>query len=183
MLEYLQTLDGAVLLWIQEFARTPLLDPLVKCYTQLGNAGLLWIVLSLAMLCHKSTRKAGAMSLLAMAFGLLCTNVALKHLVARERPWLNVAGLKHLVDERDPLSFPSGHTCAAFACAGVWWRTMPRRWMAAAGLAMAVCMGLSRLYVGVHYPSDVLAGALVGLFCAWLARRVCRQGEEKRVHK
>ena len=74
-----------------------------------------------------------------------------------------------LINEADPNSFPSGHTCAAFAAAMIFWRALPSQWLGVRCLlvVMAVCMGLSRLYVGVHYPSDVLAGALVGSLCAW----------------
>ena len=59
--------------------------------------------------------------------------------------------------------------CAAFAAAGVWFRTLPKTWMRWTALVLAVLMGFSRLYVGVHFPSDVVAGCLVGLLCAWLA--------------
>ncbi len=179
-MDFLLALDGNILLWLQENLRAPLLDPLVSVYTRLGNFGLLWIVLSVLLLCFRPTRRAGVASALAMLLGLLCTNVVLKHLVARPRPWLDVAGLVALVDEPDPNSFPSGHTCAAFAAALAWWRTLPRRWMSVLALAMAVLMGLSRLYVGVHYPSDVLAGFLVGAFCAWLACLLLRRLEERR---
>ncbi len=167
------------MLWIQENLRG-LLDPIVEGYTTLGNTGLMWIVLSLAMLCWKPTRKAGVAALAAMVLGLLCTNVVLKHVVARPRPWLDVAGLVPLIQEPDPNSFPSGHTCAAFAAASPWWRALPRRWMRWTGLVLAVCMGLSRLYVGVHYPSDVIAGALVGLFCGWAAWKLLQLWEERR---
>ena len=70
-------------------------------------------------------------------------------------------------------SFPSGHTCAAFAAGLSWARTLPWRWSRILAVILAVCMGLSRLYVGVHYPSDVIAGALVGAFCAWAAWKGC----------
>ena len=179
MLDTLLSLDGAVLLWIQEFVRCELLTPLLSFYTQLGNAGIVWIVLSVVMLCFRKTRKAGALSLVAMLFGLLCTNVALKHLVARPRPWLTVEGLNFLVVENDPNSFPSGHTCAAFAAAGVWFRTLPKTRMRWTALVLAVLMGFSRLYVGVHFPSDVAVGCLVGLLCAWMAWRIY-QAVEKR---
>ena len=60
MLETLGALEGPVLLWIQEAVRQPWLDPLVEWYTSLGNAGLLWIALSVGMLCYRPTRRAGA---------------------------------------------------------------------------------------------------------------------------
>lgn len=167
MLEWLLEVDGAVLLWIQEQVRCAFLSAWVPLYTHLGDAGLLWIVLSVGMLCHPKTRRAGVLSLLAMLAGLVCTNLVLKPLVSRERPWLVVEGLVYLVEEDDPNSFPSGHTCAAFAAACIWWRTLPKRWMGVAALVMAALMGFSRLYVGVHFPSDVLAGACVGCLCAW----------------
>ena len=169
MLETLAQLEGPFLLWVQQAVRQPWLNPLVEFYTSLGNAGLLWIVLSVGMLCFPKTRKAGILALLAMGLGLLCTNVALKHLVGRTRPWIDVAGLIPLVQEGDPNSFPSGHTCAAFAAGLVWWRALPWQSGRILAVVLAVCMGLSRLYVGVHYPSDVLAGAVVGALCAWAA--------------
>ena len=182
MLQTFQNLDGAVLLAIQGL-RQDWLDPLVEGYTALGNAGMLWIVLAAAMLFWKPTRKAGALAVAAMLLGLLCTNVILKPLVARERPWLHVAGLIPLIAEPDPYSFPSGHTTAAFAAGMTWVRTLPRKWMRGLAVGMAVCMGLSRLYVGVHYPGDVLGGALVGSLCAWAARigyqRFCNRGEDR----
>ena len=156
MLSVLQTLDGGALLWIQENLRG-LLDPIVEGYTTLGNTGLMWIVLSLAMLCWKPTRKAGVAALAAMVLGLLCTNVVLKHVVARPRPWLDVAGLVPLIQEPDPNSFPSGHTCAAFAAAGAWCRTLPRRWMKGLAAALAV-LGYSPAEIAVALKGLDLEG-------------------------
>ncbi|MFR4561746.1 MAG: hypothetical protein ACLT5P_11400 [Flavonifractor plautii] len=75
MLEMIQILDESALLWIQDAVRVPFLDPLVEAFTSLGNTGVMWIVLSLGMLCWKPTRRAGTS--LAMALGMLCTNVVL----------------------------------------------------------------------------------------------------------
>ena len=178
MLELLQTVDGTILLAIQQL-RLELLTPLVKGYTGLGDSGLMWIVLSLAMVCWKPTRKAGVLGLLALALGALCTNMVLKPLVARPRPFLDVVGLVSLIAEPDPHSFPSGHTCAAFAAGMIWARALPKGWMRVLAVVLAVGMGLSRLYVGVHYPSDVLAGAAVGAFSAWFVWRVAQRQEKK----
>lgn len=156
--------------------RGPVQDAAIGFYTNLGNAGMLFIVLALLMLCFKKTRKAGMTALLALAVGFVCTNLILKHLIARSRPWLDVAGLIPLIDESDPNSFPSGHTTCAFAFASALWHTAPRKWMKWSALAAAILMGYSRLHVGVHYPSDVMVGVLIGLFAGWAAWSLCKKG-------
>ena len=183
MLSALAQAEGPSLLWIQETVRCALLDPLMMLYTQLGNAGLLWIVLCVLMLFFPKTRKAGLAGAAALLCSLLCTNVVLKHLVSRTRPWLVVEGLIPLVAEGDPNSFPSGHTSAAFAAAMAWRQMLPEKWMGRTALGMAALMGVSRLYVGVHFPSDVLCGMLVGLFCGWAGCRLYRLWEERRPWK
>lgn len=167
MLDTILQLDGELLVAIQGLHMS-WLDPIVSFYTKLGDAGLLWIALSLAMLFHKPTRKAGVLALCAMILGLIVTNLTIKPLISRPRPWLDWP-IVPLVTEKDPNSFPSGHTCAAFAAAMVWVRTLPQRRDRVIVAVMAVLMGLSRLYVGVHYPTDVLAGAVIGSLCAWAA--------------
>ena len=171
MLDMILHLDGQLLLAIQAL-RVSWLDPLLCVYTKLGDGGILWIALSLAMLLWRPTRKAGALALCAMALGLLVTNITIKPLVERARPWL-VLPITPLVTENDPNSFPSGHTCAAFAAGMSWVRTLPWKGGRIAAVVMAVCMGLSRLYVGVHFPTDVLVGALIGSLCAWAAWKAC----------
>lgn len=183
VLNRLWTLDGAVLLWFQAHLRAPVLDCAVSFYTALGNAGLLFLAAAAVLLCFKKTRRAGLTALLALGLGFLCTNLVLKNLVSRPRPWLEVAGLTALVTENDPNSFPSGHTTAAFAFASALWRAAPDKRMRWAALVCAVLMGLSRLYVGVHYPSDVLAGVLVGLLSGWLAWRLCRKNASDEIVK
>ncbi len=178
MLDTLLQLDGQLLTAIQGL-RMAWLDPVVSIYTKLGDAGILWIALSLAMLLYKPTRRAGTLALGAMILGLLVTNITIKPLVERPRPWLDWPILP-LVTEKDPNSFPSGHTCAAFAAGLSWARTLPWRWGRIAAPVLAALMGLSRLYVGVHYPSDVLAGAVIGALCAWVIWKVYQIYEERR---
>lgn len=171
MLTNLISLDGAILFWIQEHLRTSLLDTLMVFYTNLGDNGYLWLFLCLCLLCHPKTRKAGICGFLSIALGALFTNVMFKPLVSRTRPYLVLDYLLPLVTSHDLNSFPSGHTCAAFAAASGWWRTMPHRWMRITGLVLAVLMAASRIYTGVHYPSDVLAGAVIG----WLSGIIIQQ--------
>ena len=93
-----------------------------------------------------------------------------------------VEGLIPLLTSGDPNSFPSGHTCAAFSAGLVWARTLPKPWMRRTAVIQSVLMGLSRLYVGVHYPSDVLGGALVGTVCAMLALYIGRIWQRRQEH-
>ena len=174
MPELIQRFDEQALVWIAEHVRCGLLDPFMKVYTQLGNTGMLFIVLGLVLLLFRSTRKAGFSALCAMLIGLVVVNFTIKPLIARERPWLVIENFVNLVPEKDPNSFPSGHTNAAFAFAIAVCMTAPRRWMKIATVCAAAVMGLSRLYVGVHFPSDVLAGAVIGSLCGLAGARVVK---------
>ena len=176
MPDFIQQFDERALVWIAEHIRCAVLDPFMKLYTQLGNTGMLFIFLGLLMLFFPSTRKAGFSALCAMVIGLIVVNFTIKPLVARDRPWLVIENFVNLVPEHDPNSFPSGHTNAAFAFALAVCLSAPKRWMKITAVCMAVVMGLSRLYVGVHFPSDVLAGAVIGSLCgllgAWVVDKV-----------
>lgn len=175
MPELIQNADEAVLIWIAEHLRCAVLDPIMELYTQLGNSGLLFIGLALVLLCFRQTRRAGVSALCAMLLGLIVVNLTMKPLVSRVRPWLVIEGFVNLVPEHDPNSFPSGHTNAAFAFAAALCAARSPKWVRAAALCAAALMGFSRLYVGVHFPSDVLAGAVIGTLCglagAWIVKR------------
>lgn len=165
----IEMMDENVLLWIQNYLRWEPLNLAVKVFTTLGNAGIIWIIISLSMIFWKPTRKAGLLAGLALVFSLLFTNLGLKPIFARTRPYLAMEELVPLLTSIDSNSFPSGHTSAAFSAGMVWAKTLPKRWMRVVSIGQAVLMGLSRLYVGVHYPSDVIVGAMVGTICALLA--------------
>ena len=175
MLELIQRLDEQALRWIAETLRTPLLDKAFSLYTFLGNGGWAFILLGLVLLISRKTRRAGAASLTAMLLGLLITNLTLKPLVSRPRPWVVMENFATLVTSSDLNSFPSGHTCAAFAFGVALCVVLQQKWAKAAALIAAALMGFSRLYVGVHFPSDVIVGALVGTVCglagAWIVSR------------
>lgn len=167
MLAALSAWESGVLLWLQTFVRNPVTDPLISAFTRLGDSGALFILLTLALLLYPKTRKVGLATALALLCSLLFTNLGLKPLFQRPRPWVSFPAIVPLVAEGDPNSFPSGHASAAFAFALAVVRAWPRDWpraraVKAAAVALAALMALSRLYVGVHYPSDVAAGFLVG---------------------
>ena len=171
MFTWLTLADGQLLLWIQNNLRGPG-DELVIFYTQLGDLGLSWIILSLLLLTHSRTRRMGYAALLALCLGFAVNNLLLKPWVDRIRPWVDVPGLVPLISYDPHHSFPSGHTCAAFAAGLVWAKMLPWRALRYLALLSAFLMGFSRLYVGVHYPSDVLVGALVGACGAYMSLKL-----------
>ncbi len=160
--------DGSALLFIQEFIRQDWLDPIVKFLTHLGDAGFLWIVLAVALLISRRQRQAGAAAAISLLIGFVVTNLILKNAVMRPRPYDVVEGLRALVT--DPSwSFPSGHATSSFAAATALYMKARPRWEGACALAVAALISLSRLYVGIHYPTDVLCGALIGIAAAGCA--------------
>ena len=170
-MDWILDFDAGILLFIQEYIRQDFLTPFVKFITHLGDAGWFWIALSVVLLFFKKTRRAGITALLALLIGALITNVALKNLVARIRPYEVIEDLHLLIEKQSDYSFPSGHTCASFAAGLVYLKMLPRRYGVAA-ILLAVLIAFSRLYVGVHYPTDILGGILVGSFAAWAAYRL-----------
>ena len=160
MFHALNLWEANLLAWI-ETLRGPILDPAVLFFTHLGYSGLLFIALTLLLLLFPKTRRIGLATALGLVFSLLFTNIILKNLFLRDRPWEAVGFLTNLVVEQDT-SFPSGHTSAAFAFALAFVRCQGKRWTKVTVVVIALFMGLSRLYVGAHYPTDVLAGFIVG---------------------
>ncbi len=171
MIEYLLNLDGNILLWIQEFIRNDVLTPIFVLITKTGNGGAVWLILTAIMLLFKKTRKAGILSLTALFFSVIIDNVILKNLVARTRPYEVISGLRLLIERQTDFSFPSGHTGSSFAAAVILYKELPGK-QGIPALILAVLIGFSRLYLGVHYPTDVICGALIGTLIAVMVRRI-----------
>lgn len=150
-----------ILDWIRENLTGSFCDSVMKALSGLANAGLIWIALAVVLLCVRRTRYLGAAVAVALALDLIGCNLILKPLVARIRPFdLNPAVSLLIPPPNDP-SFPSGHTAASFAAASALYFAKSRLWIPAGLLAVSV--GFSRLYLYVHYPSDVLCGAALGI--------------------
>lgn len=155
-------IDGDILIFIQEHIRNSVCDPVFKAITHLGDAGIFWIILTLLLLCFRKTRKAGIYSACALVGSLLVNNLILKNLINRTRPYEVVEGLKCIVSPAHDASFPSGHTGASFASAVAMYRQLPKRY-AVLLIALAALIAFSRLYIGIHYPTDVLGGLVTGV--------------------
>lgn len=157
-----------ILWWIRDNLTNPFLDTVMPYISSLARHGEFWILLAVILLCFKKTRKAGVAMGLAMACGFLIGNIGLKNSIARTRPY-DLVEVELLVKRLSDFSFPSGHTLVSFEAATALW-VYHRRWGVAA-LVLAALIALSRLYLFVHYPTDVLAGLLLGI---GIALAVCR---------
>ena len=132
------------------------------------------IVLCVLLICFGKTRKTGVTAALSLLSGFLITNLLIKNAVARPRPFNTYTQIIPLITGPKDYSFPSGHTCASFAVALVCLRMLPGKW----GILTVILAGMiafSRLYLGVHYPGDVLAGFLVALITSTVACRLMQR--------
>lgn len=141
--------------------------PFFEGVSLLGKGGIFLILLGLILLLKKSTRRCGTAILLGIAFGALITNCCLKILIARPRPYADENSIFYQLwltvgqNTESDKSFPSGHTTAAMAAAtAVFFSCDKRRsWLA---FLFAIAMGIARIYLVVHFPSDVVGGFIVG---------------------
>ena len=166
-MEFIQQIDLSILLFIQEHLRFEWMNGFWKFITHFGDGGIFWVILTLALIIPKRTRKAGVVAACSLLLGFLITNVTLKPLVDRVRPYNYSDAIIPLGRIPVESSFPSGHTCASFACALIYVRMLPKKYGIPL-VVLAVLIALSRLYLCVHFPTDVLGGFLVALFSSTL---------------
>lgn len=156
--------DGQILLWIQNNVRSETLTPIVLWLTNsIPYAAGLFVVL----LFFRKTRKFAIFALSGLAVCLVCNAYVVKPLFARPRPFASVAGLQRIGPMPGGSSFPSSHTTAVFALAwmSVWCR---KRYWIAPLFVYACLVAATRLYLGVHYPTDILGGIVVAGVLSYL---------------
>ena len=164
------TFEFAVLDWIQANLRSPILDLLMPAVTSLGNSGLIWMLLAAVLILIPKYRKTGAAILAGLALEVICCNLVLKPLVARIRPCDVNTAVQLLIARPDDFSFPSGHTGASFAAAAALYTSKSRLWIPSA--ILAVLISFSRLYLYVHYPTDIFAGIVIGVMTGWAGSKL-----------
>ena len=170
-----------ILDFIQESFKCGFLDVFMKTVTMFGEDGIFFIAMAVIMLFFPKTRKTGLMIGAALLMGFVVGNLTLKPLFARVRPYnfntsFDINTL--LVDTLSDRSFPSGHTLCMFEGCVVLFLTQ-RKYIGIPALVLCSLVALSRLYLYVHYPTDVLAGALLGTLFAVLAVRLVNMGYER----
>lgn len=166
----------SILDWIQSI-RTPIGDMVMPLITRLGDAGAVWILLAVILLVIPKTRKSGAVLAAALCVDVILCNGILKNLFRRIRPCDINTSLPLLIIKPDDFSFPSGHTAASFAAVAVLRLSGEKRlWKPA--LLLAVLIAFSRLYLYVHYPTDILGGVISGIIAGHIGNLVINQSEK-----
>lgn len=162
-MEWILNIDNSILDFIQNNLRSSILDKTMILVTSLGNLGAIWILIALLFIATRKYRKYGFIIFEALALCLIIGNMILKNLVARVRPFnanqtLNLL----LISPPQDFSFPSGHTMCSFAAATVIYNMNKKAGCLA--IILSILIGFSRLYLYVHYPSDVVMGMIIGIF-------------------
>ena len=173
MLEWLRNMDWTVLHWLREVTQCGAMDLIMPKITALGNGGAVWIAAAAAMTISKKYRKYGIAMFAALIAGVLVGNLCLKNLIARARPcWLESVLL--LIANPTDYSFPSGHTLSSVI--GAYMLTAANRRFGWAAIPLAALITFSRLYLFVHFPTDVLAsvvlGIVIGTVAVWGTKRI-----------
>ena len=164
--------------------RTPIGDVVVPLITRLGDAGIIWIILTVLLLIIPKTRKTGVIMMAALLADVLLCNVVIKNLVARTRPFDVNTAVQLLVTKPQDYSFPSGHTAASFASVTALYLAGEKKlWKIALVLALvlAVLIALSRLYLYVHYPTDIIGGVIFGSLSGYLGYKIVEWIQKKKI--
>ena len=188
MQELLSTLavsfDLPILDWIQANLQSGFLDTVMPIVTMFGDAGIFWMIWAAVLVFFPKTRKIGLGMAFAMALGLLICNVMLKPLVGRMRPYdfqINVLGKEWtdfllagelLIGSQSDKSFPSGHTIASFEACTV--LMLGDKRMGIPATILAILIAFSRLYLYVHYPTDVITSVFLGILFGILGYAIAK---------
>lgn len=190
--------DGDFLIGIQQMLHADWLTPVMKFITLFGENGIFWIAVCLMLLFYRRTRRLGIICAASLALTFVFCNLIIKPGVDRARPWIMFTEVIRYLEPPGDASFPSGHSANAMGTAwamfiasrparrksygevpclgwrgdGVSPKTVHR--ISIGAVVLAVLIGLSRLYLGMHYPSDVIFGLLLGMICATVVFRIVR---------
>lgn len=152
--------------------RSPFLDKLMVDISTLGNGSLIWITYLIIFLSTKEYKKMGKVMLISFALNILIVNLFIKNIVARPRPFMINPAIDLLIPPLKDGSFPSGHTSYAFSFASIIILMARGEGLKIFTTVLAILISLSRLYLYVHFPTDVLGGAIIGVLIAIISIKI-----------
>ncbi len=175
-MDALNQFEIGILDFIRENFSCKFLDCFFISITRLSDKGIFWIILAIVLLCFKKTRKTGICLGAALLLGEILGNQILKKIFQRPRPYTVNPGVELVIDKLSSFSFPSGHSRCAVECSIAIFANNKKWGIAAIVVAVLTC--LSRMYLYVHYPTDVLGGAALGVIDGLLAVFIVKKASE-----
>jgi undecaprenyl-diphosphatase len=168
--------EEAFLLYLQDSVRSDFFNPIMRFFSFLGNAGWFWILICVVLIIYKPTRHIGIIASISLILSAGICNVLLKNIINRTRPYVAIEELKLIAKMPHDSSFPSGHSNASFstACAITWCLSRNKKWIGVILIFVASIIAFSRLYVGAHYPTDVIAGIILGTLTSIIVYMIYR---------
>lgn len=174
-MSFITNIDINILQFIQNYLTNPHLDRPMISLSACGDMGLIWICFTIIFLTTKEYRTMGKVAVVSLILDVIIINILIKPMVNRIRPFNLVEGIQLLVPKPTDYSFPSGHTAASFCVLLVILKMSKSKWLKIFTSILAVSIAYSRLYLFVHYPTDVLCGAvfgsLIGIFSVYLYKK------------
>lgn len=164
MIEYLKHIDTKVLDYIESYCKNKTFDKIMPIITSLGNLGVIWFIISILLICKIDYRIMGVMVILSLILTTIIGEGIIKNIVKRKRPFFNNSE-ELLITKPITYSFPSGHTASSFAALAVFMQMNGKIGLIISPIATLIAF--SRLYLKVHYPSDVLFGVILGFTCGF----------------
>ncbi len=180
----MQEFELEILDFIREHIKNGFLDTVMPIVTMCGNLGIFWVAVALVISAKAKYRRCSITMLIGLIAGVLIGNLIVKNAVRRDRPCWIIEIQNMLIENPQDFSFPSGHTLSSFCAASILFYYDKRLGVPAFGAA--VLIAFSRMYLYVHFPTDILGGALLGILIASLTVKVtnkyifkCKPPEEK----
>lgn len=158
--------------FIYTYIQTPFLDNIMLVISKLGSGGAIWFLIAIALVLSKQYRNTGWLVLCSLVVALMLSEGLLKNLVQRPRPFMEVSQLKLILEPPTSYSFPSAHASMAFAVLTSLVGSLRNPWIIAGLIIFGLSMAFSRLYLLLHYPSDIIGGIIIGIFSALVAKRL-----------
>jgi undecaprenyl-diphosphatase len=170
----INTLDNYVLFIINKYLKNKYLDILMPLITIMGNLGIIWVIIAIVLSLNSPYKTTVNLVILTLIISTTIGEGIIKHIVKRVRPCNIVCNNMVLITKPLSYSFPSGHTLSSFAVAkvlSIYFHEYELLFM-----VIAILIALSRLYLYVHYPTDVLAGIILGLLCSKIVLIIIGKG-------
>lgn len=174
VLRRINIFDDYILITIKKYMQNKYFDKLMPIVTAMGNLGIIWIIMAVILILNKPYRLIGNIVILTLIMSTIIGEGIVKHIVRRIRPCNCQNNISLLISKPISYSFPSGHTLSSFAVAEVLSVYFSQYKLLFIGIAFLIA--LSRLYLCVHYPTDVIAGILIGILCSKLIFIILQEG-------